>query len=150
MGEHWRRCKAKGIPLEAAIVIGVVPAVAYAATSKLPYDFDEYRLAGGLAGEPIEVVRCQTVDLHVPATAEIVIEGKISTEWIEPEGPFGEYPGYMGHRGVAPFMDVTCIHSSSRGDLHGVNEPVSAQRKQQDQTHRNRKSDLQISPFRQR
>src|SRR5262249_24522840 len=43
------------------------------------------------------------------ATAEIVIEGKISTEWIEPEGPFGEYPGYMGHRGVAPFMDVTCI-----------------------------------------
>ena len=77
--------------------------------SKLPYDFDEYRLAGGLAGEPIEVVRCQTVDLHVPATAEIVIEGKISTEWIEPEGPFGEYPGYMGHRGVAPFMDVTCI-----------------------------------------
>ena len=43
------------------------------------------------------------MDLHVPATAEIVIEGKISTEWIEPEGPFGEYPGYMGHRGVAPF-----------------------------------------------
>ena len=137
MGEHWRRCKAKGIPLEAAIVIGVVPAVAYAATSKLPYDFDEYRLAGGFAGEPIEVVRCQTVDLHVPATAEIVIEGKISTEWIEPEGPFGEYPGYMGHRGVAPFMDVTCITHRRERDLHGVDEPVSAQRKQQDQTHRN-------------
>src|SRR5207244_9671921 len=93
----------------AVIVIGVIPAIAYAATSKLPYDFDEYRLAGGLAGEPIEVVQCRTVELKVPATAEIVIEGKISTEWIEPEGPFGEYPGYMGHRGVAPFMDVTCI-----------------------------------------
>ena len=109
MGQHWQKCRARGIPLEAAIVIGVIPAIAYAATSKLPYDFDEYRLAGGLAGEPIEVVQCRTVDLKVPATAEIVIEGKISTEWIEPEGPFGEYPGYMGHRGVAPFMDVTCI-----------------------------------------
>ena len=107
MGQHWQKCRARGIPLEAAIVIGVIPAIAYAATSKLPYDFDEYRLAGGLAGEPIEVVQCRTVDLKVPATAEIVIEGKISTEWIEPEGPFGEYPGYMGHRGVAPFMDVT-------------------------------------------
>jgi len=109
MGTHWQKCKAKAVPLEAAIVIGVVPAIAYAATAKLPYDFDEYRLAGGLAGEPIEVIQCKTVDLLVPATAEIVIEGKISTEWIEPEGPFGEYPGYMGHRGVSPYMDVTCI-----------------------------------------
>jgi len=109
MGTHWQKCKAKGVPLEAAIVIGVVPAIAYAATAKLPYDFDEYRLAGGLAGEPIEVIQGKTVDLLVPATAEIVIEGKISTEWIEPEGPFGEYPGYMGHRGISPYMDVTCI-----------------------------------------
>ncbi len=109
MGTHWQKCKAKGIPLEAAIVIGVVPVIAYAATAKLPDDFDEYRLAGGLAGEPIEVIQCKTVDLLVPATAEIVVEGKISTEWIEPEGPFGEYPGYMGHRGVSPYMDVTCI-----------------------------------------
>jgi len=109
MGMHWQKCKAKGIPLEAAIVIGVIPAIAYAATAKLPYEFDEYRLAGGLAGEPIEVIPCKTVDLMVPATAEIVIEGKISTEWIEPEGPFGEYPGYMGQRGIAPYMDVTCI-----------------------------------------
>jgi UbiD family decarboxylase len=49
------------------------------------------------------------VDLLIPATAEIVIEGKISTEWIEPEGPFGEYPGYMGQRGISPYMDVTCM-----------------------------------------
>ena len=109
MGAHWQKCKAQGIPLEAAIVIGVVPAIAYAATAKLPADFDEYRLAGGLAGEPIEVIQCKTVDLLVPATAEIVIEGNISTEWIEPEGPFGEYPGYMGQRGVSPYMDVTCV-----------------------------------------
>jgi len=109
MGQHWRKCMAKGKALEAAIVIGVIPSVAYAATAKLPYDFDEYRLAGGLAGEPIELVKCVTVDLEVPATAELVIEGIVPTDFVEPEGPFGEYPGYMGHRGLAPYMEVTCI-----------------------------------------
>ena len=74
MGTHWQKCKTKGISLEAAIVIGVVPVIAYAATAKLPYDFDEYRLAGGLAGEPIDVIQCKTVDLLVPATAEILKE----------------------------------------------------------------------------
>lgn len=109
MGQHWRKCKAEGVPLHAAIAIGVIPSIAYAATAKIPYDFDEYRLAGGLAGEPVELVKCKTIDLEVPATAEIVIEGTISTEWIEPEGPFGEYPGYMGQRSVSPFLEVSCI-----------------------------------------
>ena len=109
MGQHWRKCLAKGIPLQAAIVIGVIPSIAYSATAKIPYDFDEYGLAGGLAGEAVELVKCVTVDLEVPATAELVIEGHISTDWVEPEGPFGEYPGYMGQRGIAPFLEVTCI-----------------------------------------
>ena len=109
MGQHWRKCLAKGIPLQAAIAIGVIPSVAYSATAKLPYDFDEYRLAGGLAGEPIELVKCLTVDIEVPASAELVIEGRIPTDAVEPEGPFGEYPGYMGHRGIAPYLEVTCI-----------------------------------------
>lgn len=109
MGQHWQKCQGKGKPLEAAIVIGVIPTVAYAATAKLPYDFDEYRLAGGLSGEPVELVKCVTMDLEVPATAEIVIEGVLPTDALEPEGPFGEYPGYIGHRGLAPYMEVTCI-----------------------------------------
>src|SRR5262245_6254426 len=109
MGQHWRKCKAKGKRLEACIAIGVVPSIAYAATAKIPYDFDEYRLAGGLAGAPVEIVQAKTVDLLVPATAEIIIEGTIPTDVIEPEGPFGEYPGYMGHRSVSPFLEVTCI-----------------------------------------
>ncbi len=109
MGQHWIKCKDKGRPLEAAVVIGVIPSVAYAATAKLPYDFDEYRLAGGLAGEPLELVKCVTVDLEVPATAEIVIEGVLPTDSLEPEGPFGEYTGYIGQRGLAPYMAVTCI-----------------------------------------
>ncbi len=109
MGQHWRKCKAKGKSLEACIAIGVVPSIAYSATAKIPYDFDEYRLAGGLAGAPVEVVQAKTVDLLVPATAEIIIEGTIPTDVIEPEGPFGEYPGYMGHRTISPFLEVSCI-----------------------------------------
>jgi len=109
MGQHWRKCQARGMRLEACIAIGVTPNVAYAATAKIPYDFDEYRLAGGLAGKPVEVVRAKTVDLLVPATAEIVIEGTIPTDVVEPEGPFGEYPGYMGHRTMSPFLEVSCI-----------------------------------------
>lgn len=109
MGLHWRKCKELKQPLEAAIAIGVIPSIAYSATAKIPYDFDEYCLAGGLAGEPVNVVPCKTIDLHVPATAEIVIEGRIPTDCLEPEGPFGEYPGYMGHRTVSPYLEVTCI-----------------------------------------
>ena len=109
MGQHWRKCKAQGKRLEACIAIGVVPSIAYSATAKIPYDFDEYRLAGGLAGAPMELVQAKTVDLLVPATAEIIIEGTIPTDVIEPEGPFGEYPGYMGHRSVSPFLEVSCI-----------------------------------------
>jgi 4-hydroxy-3-polyprenylbenzoate decarboxylase len=109
MGHHWKKCIAKGRPLEAAIVIGAIPNIAYAATAKLPYDFDEYRLAGGLAGEPVELVKCVTVDIEVPATAELVIEGVIPIDSVEPEGPFGEYTGYIGKRGLNPYMDVTCI-----------------------------------------
>lgn len=109
MGQHWRKAKAKGQRLEACIAIGVVPSIAYSATAKIPYDFDEYRLAGGLAGAPVEVVQAKTVDLLVPATAEIIIEGTIPTDIVEPEGPFGEYPGYMGHRTESPFLEVTCI-----------------------------------------
>lgn len=109
MGQHWRKSKAKGKRLEACIAIGVVPSIAYSATAKIPYDFDEYRLAGGLAGSPVELVQAKTVDLLVPATAEIIIEGTIPTDVVEPEGPFGEYPGYMGHRSMSPFLEVSCI-----------------------------------------
>ena len=73
MGQHWRKCRARGQRLEACIAIGVVPSIAYAATAKIPYDFDEYRLAGGLAGAAVEVVKAKTDDLLVPAKAEIII-----------------------------------------------------------------------------
>ncbi|MBW2000666.1 MAG: UbiD family decarboxylase, partial [Deltaproteobacteria bacterium] len=106
---HWEKCKEKGLPLEAALVIGAPPSVSYAAVQKVPYGVDEMAVAGALVGEPIRVVKCKTVDIEVPADAEIVIEGKISTEFLEPEGPFGESHGYMHPRQYNPFMEVTCI-----------------------------------------
>ena len=102
MGQHWHR-QSQGKRLEACIAIGVVPSIAYSATAKIPYDFDEYRLAGGLAGAPMELVQAKTVDLLVPATAEIIIEGTIPTDVIEPEGPFGEYPGSWATARFRPF-----------------------------------------------
>jgi 4-hydroxy-3-polyprenylbenzoate decarboxylase len=83
--------------------------VSYAAVQRLPYGVDELAVAGGLAGEPIRVVKCKTVDLEVPAEAELVIEGLVSTEWVEPEGPFGESHGYVHLRGLNPFMEITAI-----------------------------------------
>ncbi len=106
---HWKKMQAQGKALPAALVIGAPPAVSYAAVQKVPYGMDELAVAGGLVGEPIRVVKCKTVDLVVPAEAEIVIEGYISTEFIEPEGPFGESHGYMHPRQLNPFMDVTAI-----------------------------------------
>ena len=108
---HWQKCKDRGIPLEAALVVGAPPAVSYTAVQKFPYGIDELAVAGALAGEPIRLVKCKTVDLEVPAEAEIVFEGKISTEFFEPEGPFGESHGYMHPRELNPFMELTCITS---------------------------------------
>jgi 4-hydroxy-3-polyprenylbenzoate decarboxylase len=106
---HWEKAKERGEPLDAAIVIGCPPVVSYAAVQKFPYGVDELAVAGGLVDEPIRVVKCKTVDLSVPAEAEIVIEGKINTDYLEEEGPFGESHGFMHPRQYNPFMEVECI-----------------------------------------
>jgi 4-hydroxy-3-polyprenylbenzoate decarboxylase len=76
---------------------------------KLPVGVDELEVAGGLAGAPINVVRARTVDLMVPAEAEIVIEGLIDTEWCEPEAPFGESHGHVALEEFNMPMRVTAI-----------------------------------------
>jgi len=106
---HWEKCRARGIPLEAALVLGAVPSVGFVAASRIAYGVDELGVAGGIGGEPLEIVKCKTVDLEVPAQAEIVIEGEMPTDSLEREGPFGEYTGYMGRERVTPYFNVTCI-----------------------------------------
>jgi UbiD family decarboxylase len=109
IGIHFHKCRERNVPLHAAIVLGCSPAIGLASVAKVGYDRNEYAVAGGIAGEPIPLVRCETVDLDVPATAEIVIEGEIPTHYLEPEGPFGEFTGYMGGQMMNGVFLVKCI-----------------------------------------
>jgi 4-hydroxy-3-polyprenylbenzoate decarboxylase len=106
---HWQKYKARGEPMPCCVVVGCPPAVSYTAVQKMPEDLDELAVAGSLAGGPINVVRAKTVDLLVPAEAEIVIEGLIDTEYLEPEAPFGESHGYVNLQEYNAFMEVTAI-----------------------------------------
>lgn len=90
--------EAEGQALEVAIVIGVDPLTALASQAIVPIDFDELEIAGALSGAPLQVVKCLTNDVRVPANAEIVIEGCILPHVREPEGPFGEFPKYYSAR----------------------------------------------------
>jgi len=87
--------------LEVAVALGLDPVTTYTASAPLPKHIDELMLAGFLRGEPVELVHCKTVDLEVPANAEIVLEGYVEQGDLAPEGPFGDHTGY--YTGVEPF-----------------------------------------------
>ncbi len=106
---HWQKYGKRGEPMPAAVVLGAPPAVTFTSAVKLPETLDELSVAGGLVGSPINVVKARTVDLMVPAEAEIVIEGYIDTEYLEPEAPFGESHGHVNLQEYNCYMDVTCI-----------------------------------------
>ena len=98
MFEYQRRAEAKGQPLPCAVVLGLHPLVSMGSLAYPPADVGKFEVVGGLLGEPLEIAPCATIDLHVPATAEIVIEGEILAGEREPEGPFGEFTGYFSRR----------------------------------------------------
>lgn len=108
--QHFLTHQARNQRMEFAVVIGGDPLVAMMAATALPDFVSEADVVGGLRGEPLEVVQCKTVDLQVPATAEIVIEGYIEPEELRAEGPFGEYTGYLASgRAKRPVYTVTAI-----------------------------------------
>jgi 4-hydroxy-3-polyprenylbenzoate decarboxylase len=107
---HWEKLRARGFKkLPCAVVLGAPPCITFASVQKLPESLDELHVAGALVGAPINVVKAKTVDLLVPAEAEIVIEGFIDTEFLEPEAPFGESHGHVNLQEFNAFMDVTAI-----------------------------------------
>jgi UbiD family decarboxylase len=106
---HWCKYLDRHEPMPCAIVIGCAPVIVYTGPQKFPTSVDEMHVAGGLAGEPIRTARCVTIDLEVPADAEIVIEGLIDPELLEPEGPFGESHGYVALEDYNMSMQVTAI-----------------------------------------
>jgi UbiD family decarboxylase len=105
----WEKCNREGRPLEAAAVIGASPAVYFSAIQIMPFGTDELSVAGALQCHPVELVKCKTVDLEVPAQAEFIVEGIIHTDRIEPEGAFGEAHGYVDPRSLSLAFEVTCI-----------------------------------------
>ncbi len=107
---HWEKLRARGFKkLACAVVLGAPPCITFASVQKIPERLDELDVAGALVGTPINVVKAKTVDLLIPAEAEIVIEGFIDTEYLEPEAPFGESHGHVNLQEFNAFMDVTCI-----------------------------------------
>jgi 4-hydroxy-3-polyprenylbenzoate decarboxylase len=107
--QHWREYHKRKEPMPCAIVVGCAPVVMFTGPMKLALDLDEMAVAGGLAGSPIRVAKCVTIDLAVPADAEIVIEGLIDPELLEPEGPFGESHGHVALEDFNMSMRVTAI-----------------------------------------
>jgi 4-hydroxy-3-polyprenylbenzoate decarboxylase len=112
-GSHFSKYKRLGQEMPVAVVYGWDPALLILATAQVAHPgCTEYEIAGALRGQPVELVKCETSDLWVPASAEMVIEGKISAdpETFEQEGPFAEYVGYYGGlSSPKPVIRVECI-----------------------------------------
>ncbi|MBM4340467.1 MAG: UbiD family decarboxylase [Deltaproteobacteria bacterium] len=129
IGLHYEKYRKMKKAMPVAIVIGMAPLLPFIFLTPLPSQTDEYDYAGGLSGEAVELVKCETNDLEVPAYSEIVIEGEIPPEERRTEGPFGEWTGhYGGKSSPRPVIHVQCVtHRNDpifRGTLEGkpVNE----------------------------
>ena len=103
--QHYRAATELGRTVEVAVAIGGPPVLPYAATAPLPEDLDEIVFAGFLQGQGLDMVKCRTVDLEVPAQAEIVLEGWVKPGEMRPEGPFGDHTGYY-----TPVTDFPVFH----------------------------------------
>ena len=109
--EHFRSARAKNREgrLEVAVAIGADPATALAGILPVPPDMDEFLFSGFLRRDPVELVTCKTVDLEVPANAEIVLEGNVELGEMRTEGPFGDHTGFYSLEGQFPVFHLQCI-----------------------------------------
>jgi 4-hydroxy-3-polyprenylbenzoate decarboxylase len=106
---HWLKYRERKETMPIAVVVGCAPVVMFTGPQKLATDMDEMGVAGAAAGAPIRMARCRTVALDVPADAEIVVEGVIDPDLLEPEAPFGESNGYVALEGYNMPIAVTAI-----------------------------------------
>jgi 4-hydroxy-3-polyprenylbenzoate decarboxylase len=109
--EHYRRLLAEGkeTRMDVAVAIGADPAPMFSAILPLPPDLDEMLFAGFMRNKPVEMVKCKTVDIEVPANAEIVLEGYVTLGETRTEGPFGDHTGYYSLADEYPVFHVECI-----------------------------------------
>jgi 4-hydroxy-3-polyprenylbenzoate decarboxylase len=95
--------------MEVAVAIGTDPAVTFSAIVPAPPDVEEYLIAGFLRGTPVELVKCETVDLEVPASSEIVLEGHVHLDELRTEGPFGDHTGFYSLEDLYPVFHLSCV-----------------------------------------
>ena len=109
--EHFRSARSRDASgkMEVAVAIGSDPATALAGILPVPPDLDEFMFSGFLRKDAVELVRCETVDLEVPANAEIVLEGYVNLGELRTEGPFGDHTGFYSLEGEYPVFHITCI-----------------------------------------
>ncbi len=108
--DHLRKAKRMGLDrLEVAVVIGADPAITYSATAPMPDGIDEMLLAGFIRRKSVELIKCETVNLEVPANSEIVLEGYVLVDELRHEGPFGDHTGYYSLADDYPVFHITCI-----------------------------------------
>ena len=107
--EHYRRYQALGQRMPVVVALGSDPAVIYSATAPLPEGFDEMLFAGFLRRRPVEMVKCRTCDLEVPADAEFVLEGHVEPGELKTEGPFGDHTGYYSLPDQFPVFHLTAL-----------------------------------------
>lgn len=125
---NWQRvAEERGRSLEVAIVIGPPPIVLLGSCWRGPAGQDELEIAGAFGGEPIELVKCKTVDLEVPAQSEIVLEGEILPNIREQEGPLGEYTGYASHVSTQHVVNIKAITHRNKPIFHNITPGFTAE-----------------------
>jgi len=118
--DYVKRAEEAGKDIPIAVVIGAHPIFTFAGLWKGPMTADEYAVAGGLRGAPLEIARCKTVPIDVPAEAEIVLEGHILRGVREPEGPFAEFTGYHSERSTEQVIEITAITHRRNAVYHDI------------------------------
>ena len=119
-GKNLAKCKKLGIVPKAALIIGVDPILAYTCQVQVPDTTNDWHVAGGLRGAPVELTRCKTCDIEVPATAEVVIEFEVDLNNTVLEGPLGEYTGYYTRPSQKPVARITAITHRKQPIFQGL------------------------------
>jgi len=117
---YFSAAEENGADLEVAVVVGASPACLLSSQAIVSIDVDELEIAGALGGVPLEVVKCHTKDIFIPAHCEIVIEGRLLANTMRPEGPFGEFPQYYGRRQDRHVIEVDCVTSRRHPFFHTI------------------------------
>ena len=119
-GKNLTKCQQMGVTPKAALIIGVDPILAYTCQVQVPDQTNDWEVAGGLRGAPVELTHCKTCDIEVPATSEVVIEFEVDMNNTVMEGPLGEYTGYYTPPSLKPVAKITAITHRKKPIFQGL------------------------------